>query len=308
MTQIKIDIEESKAMLNKGLDVIVLKRGKQKYYAHVVLTGSKETPWELVPLSKEEMKTLNIQESYQGETENDWNVDVEESVPEPTEKKIYKINANDPASILAAKQALERVENAQNADSLAEENADLKGKLGLLAEQEIEKKIQKLGVKDPKLIEELHDPEKLSAFEKGFNKEGIGSPSGSAPMSSDYYSQFKDKPEGDILKRPWKSPEEMIMYLRANKSAQNEAILKQLWVKAIEVSKQNVPMKYPADDPITKTEKEATRDFIDPSAIHEENSELARVFGIIKNPLFYSQKYKEEFERAKKERLKALEK
>jgi hypothetical protein len=129
-----------------------------------------------------------------------------------------------------------------------------------------------------------------------------GPATGSAPLNSQQLGVQNDS-ELDLMRRRFSSPEEMIMTLRKQHTAQSEAILRKLWEKAIEASKiHHTPMQYPKEDEITK-EGNAKRDFLNPDSIHEEGSELEKL-GILKNPLFYSQKNREEFEKLKKETRK----
>jgi hypothetical protein len=192
-------------------------------------------------------------------------------------------------------------EMVEKVAEVKEENEDLKERLSLIAEKEIEKKLsQHPELTQEQRIEFAQNPEALKAYEEGKNAQ-TGIPSGTAPLQSNYFEQFqKGQQNEDLLKRQWNSPEEMIMYLRANKSAQSEKILNELWKKTLEASTvHHVPMQYPPKD-VEKEGKVPDRNFLNPDSVHETESELEKL-GVQKNPLFYAQKNKAEFERLKKE-------
>jgi hypothetical protein len=209
-----------------------------------VKTQDSNFPFELVPLSKEELQKLGLEvEESVGEqvNSNDWNEsNFEESASEPEKtQKIMKVSASDPASIQAAKDALARIEASQNAEQLAEENADLKGKLGLIAEKELEKKRKELGAPDT-----ITTPEELLAFEKGKqSKEN----SGSAPLNNAQWG--KSQETDSFLQKPYKNSEEMVSDVRrmardpANVNQAKAQSVLDKWLRDWEISKRENPSK-----------------------------------------------------------------
>lgn len=224
------------------------------------------------------------------------------------ERKEFKITVDD----TAMKQMAEA--NAE----LKQEKKELEAKLERVEGQDIELKgdfdKKDLGDKEIELFKEYGDRRILEAKTDSdlrdvmtdIVKTGLqnakGSPSGSAPLNSQQMGIQQNDSELDLLKRQFSSPEELIMALRKEKSARSEEILNQLWRKTIEATKSGQKMVYPPEDEIKSEQgKVADRNFLTPDTVHEnEPSELEKL-GIQKNPLWYAQKNKEEFERMKKE-------
>jgi uncharacterized membrane protein YkoI len=211
----KVDIEESVKYVDQG--ILVLTNGKRKFYARAKATGDKQYPYELVPLTSDEMKKFGIEESFQGDQSNDWHVDVEESEGQEETGKTHKVNLNDPKDIEAAKEVLAVAEKRLHGDSekqeLEEENEDLKGKLAMLAEINFQKKRKELGCTDP----EIDTVDKLMSWQKG--REGNPTaPAGSAPLND---RQMGIQLSDDIMKKKFNSPQEMISYLRRLEKSDN---------------------------------------------------------------------------------------
>ncbi|MCJ7633436.1 hypothetical protein MUP77_13745 [Candidatus Bathyarchaeota archaeon] len=278
MSYFKIDIEESRALADKGILCLVNKAGR-KFYVRPKETGNKDYPMEMIPLSTEEMRQLGltVEESENDTIENQ--VDIEESASEPEKKP----RTFDPRSEADMKEAAKLAEQAlaklkkddpekwasPTEEQLKEENEDLKGKLSMIAEVALEKKKKELGCTDS----EINTPEALMAWEKG--KTGRGStPSGSAPLQSNYEG-FMPQNTGDIIKRKFNSVEEMIMALRKQKTPESEAIIKELWRRGIQGWREagRPTLKYPPDDPISPNQQ--TEKIID-TEIPEQDSELER--------------------------------
>ena len=78
---------------------------------------------------------------------------------------------------------------------------------------------------------------------RNLQQEKMGAPSGSAPLNSAQLGQAQNS--GDIYTRKFNSPEEMITFLRAQKTKESEAILDKMWRKTLEAQKSgNLDLTY----------------------------------------------------------------
>lgn len=206
MNEFKIDIEETQKFVELG--VICITNGTRKRYFKVG-EMDKDGNTSLIPLSNSELKNLGIEESAQGESQ-DQELDIEESEGETETERQFReekekanvILKGTPEAVKKAKELL------QNASELEEKNEDLTAKLELQAQLAFERKKKELGCSDS----EIDTPDKLFAWEKG--KSGSGSPSGSAPLQSNYFDQF-EKSNADLLKKIYPDSKSMISDVRS---------------------------------------------------------------------------------------------
>ena len=222
----KIDVEESLKFVDLGILVLVNEAGK-KFYMRPKSTNDPKFPFELIPLTSSELKSIGVEES-EAHSEGE-QIDVEESVHELSEEekkwteqeaKKYKeewakknrqhsVNMNDPESVAAAKSILDKqLSKLQEPEKLREENEDLKGKLQLAAEVAFDRKKRELGCTDA----DIDTPDKLLSWEKGKSGRGSGSPSGSAPLQSDYHEFAQNN---DLLKKVYPDSKTMVEDVRS---------------------------------------------------------------------------------------------
>lgn len=223
----KISVEESKALMDK--DIFVLKNNGRKLYCRTVLSEDK-TRLEMVPLSKEELAKLGIvvEESYSSEIDA-FDVTVEESEGEPEKKPIGKgtLDLNDPKDAeLAAQIANRQLEKLKKEDpekwgaskpetrtemlknktpeDLAIENEDLKEKLTIMGEKELERKKKEAGCSDP----DINTKEKLDAWSLGKkSSQGEGGAPNARPDSLRQVGPISQQ-------QGYETPEQMIDDLR----------------------------------------------------------------------------------------------
>lgn len=124
-----------------------------------------------------------------------------------------------------AKEILER--KTPNPEELKEENEDLRGKLELIASRELESRMNLLNLSEDTKKAIRENPERLKGFMLAKDYYGIqsnsGTPSGSAPLN--------DRQLGASAQKGFENEKQMIEYLYANKTPENEAILRKLWSK-----------------------------------------------------------------------------
>lgn len=180
-----IDIEETAQFSEHGLIVVKNAKGQRIHFrkGKQVQYGSEKFT-ELVPLSLEELKSLNIEES---QNEQFFNINIEEST-EPQQPQ-HKVDMSDPESVKEGKRILEEQlkklgvnsENTSEIEQLKRERDDLAEKLDLIAQTAFEKKRKELGAPA-----EIDTPEKLIGFAKA--KESKRSASGgTAPFVGGNY-------------------------------------------------------------------------------------------------------------------------
>lgn len=172
MTEWKIDVEETKKLMEKNVFVLQNPSGK-RFYMRTVLNS--ENQIDLIPLTMAELEELGItvEESY---NESFFEHTVEESASEEPKKKIF--NPNDPNDMAEAERiAREQLtklqsegkiptfEKPEDKKDLEEENEDLKAKLQIVAEKELERKMNQLNVPESLKPTFRESPEKLQGFE-----------------------------------------------------------------------------------------------------------------------------------------------
>lgn len=257
----KINVEESEKLMDK--DIFVLENHGRKLYCKTVLSEDK-SKLEMIPLSRSELKELGIEveESYSSEIDL-FDVTVEESQGEPEQPKKKVFNLNDPKDAEEAAQIANRqleklrkekpeewgaskpetrTETLKNKtpEELAVENEDLKEKLTIIAEKELERKKKEAGCSDP----DINTKEKLDAWSLG-KKSSQGE--GGAPNAR------PDSPAqvGPVSREQgYETPEQMIDDLRRRAregEAEGKIILDELMRKYIRGMKdaENFQIKYP---------------------------------------------------------------
>jgi hypothetical protein len=255
MKEFKLDVEESKIFLVRGIICLVRFDGK-KLYVRLGKADEKGN-LELMPLSKEELKEQNIEETEQIINNEYFDVDIEESTPEFSDAETERVfreqqeklkkksfNLNDIEDAKRAKEiaekaiaTLEKPDANEEIQRLKDEKEDYKSKLEIVAQMNLERKKRELGAPDS-----ITTPDELIAYEKGL-KDSHGIPSGSAPLN-----QFQ---LGDG-KLGFETLPQMIQWLRDNPSAENEKILNQLFMKSIQGSKRERIPEY-SEDPVEKS-------------------------------------------------------
>jgi len=178
---------------------------------------------------------------------------------EPEKKKIEKdgliievdTNLTRKLAEKATKAEMEREQASKTAEELAEENEDLKNKLSIIAERELEKKRKAISeratslLKNPEkrteMLEKIktESPEQLQNTEAmlgilekelGKGEEHKSIPSGSAELVSQQYGGQQEKT--DLLHRRFDTIEQAIQVLRSEKAKGNpeaEPLLKKLF-------------------------------------------------------------------------------
>jgi hypothetical protein len=159
---------------------------------------------------------------------------------EDLKKKL--VLSGDPEAILDAKKILEENKDKfRSKEAIEEENQDLREKLSLAAQVAFEKKKAELGCSDS----EIDTPDKLLAWEKGKSGKDSSSPSGSAPLQSNYFEQFKGKPEGGISKKKFASHSEMVKFLKVNEEdPEARKYIEALWKQTIQAMKNGEKIEY----------------------------------------------------------------
>jgi hypothetical protein len=259
MEKFKIDVEESKQLVVKGVLCLVRSDGKKLY----VRLGKPDKLGflELVPMTKEELSEAEIEESEQIINSEYFYYNVEETEPEfsdPETERIFREqqeklkkksfdlgNEEDmrKARTIAenALKTLEKPDANSEIEKLRDERDDFKGKLEMIAEMEFNRQRQKLGAPDS-----VKSPEELMAYEKGLKNANNSPPSGSAPLNE---YQLGDGKLG------FETMEQMIQHLHDNPTPENEIILRKLWEKTLKGTsqKKNFEIEYSEDEKIPKS-------------------------------------------------------
>jgi hypothetical protein len=286
----KLDIQESERLVEKGILCMVRKSDGSKLYVRI----DKREGFDniaLIPLTKSEMKEFSIQESDQTINSEFWDIIVEES------------DQRTPAQI-ATDEAYERakktttfnqnsIEDMKKAEEIAKHAREvLEGKTPY--DKEVADNVRKtisdkyiaLGHSPPSL-ETKEDIESAIEILKSFEEkerritrleDQIPTPSGSAPLNNQQIY-------GKIPEQSFESTKEMIDFLRKNPSAENEAILKKLFQKAIQGMKERNSVELPFEiaNPKTKESDDSNAKAIEVSILApkdaSQESELEK-FGI----------------------------
>jgi hypothetical protein len=286
-----LDIEETKKLIQYGIIVFSENGKKKSYYKPRMLSveeseklsvkGQPKVEYELIALSKDEKAKLGIIEESEQQAP-DGEIYIEESEHEPsTEEKLKKARealedekrrkatannltlSGDKNAVETAKEILEKEmqkrANEPSKDELLEENEQLKTKLALVAEKELEKKRNAVTekakelLKDSERVKEITDqltsPEGVKAMEFTLNtlektlKTGEGEhyskPAGQAPLQTGYQANtelgkmsFKGQTEKE-------AQENLARFLK--EASQNDPNAKEyydkLWGKAVELMK-----------------------------------------------------------------------
>jgi hypothetical protein len=258
MDTFKIDIEESKLLIVKGVLCLIRFDGRKLYVK--LGKADKNGMLELVPMSKEELLEQNIEESEQIINSEFWDIEIEESTPEfsdPETERIFReeqeklkkknFNLNDIEDAKRAKAiaekaiaTLEKPNAEEEIQRLRDERDDYRGKLEMIAQMELERKRRQLGAPDS-----ITTPEELMAYEKGL-KDSHGDLAGSAPLN--VYQLGENK-------LGFETVEQMIQHLRDNPSPENELILRKLWEKTFSgmSQKKNFEIEYDSDEKTPKS-------------------------------------------------------
>jgi hypothetical protein len=257
--------------MSKG--IFVLRNGNRKLYCKTILSADKSM-LELVPLSKEELQKegITVEESYSNT--NIFSIDVEESVSDPDKKKVF--NANDPKDMAEAERiAREQLERLKKTDpehydlekkeDLEEKVEDLEAKLAIVAEKELERKMNQLNVPENLRATFRESPEKLQGFELA-QKGSPQTPSGSMPLSP----AQTGSPQGG-----YDSVEAMINDLnkRAKTDPNAKACLNAFWEKWLRAKNENPDLR---DKTVSSTESplsEIKRKCIDTKSAKESRGE-----------------------------------
>jgi len=238
----QLEIEESAQLLKMhGVLCMVNPKGERLYVRPVSHKGNFI---ELKPLSLKELSELNI-EIQESCLNFDFDVEVSESDTEtPVEKetnrayeeakKTNSFNLLDPEQARKARQLAEaavKIAEQKSPDELQAENEDLRLKLELVAERELERKLNNLQITDPELRAKFkNNPSQLLGYELAMKERFIEKgevPSGSAPLN--------DRQIGASAKG-YETHEEMIKDLRnraKNGDSNAEIILNQLYKKVV---------------------------------------------------------------------------
>lgn len=159
------------------------------------------------------------------------------------------IDTADPNQVERAKELLDKShknqmeelkmkEKLEGKSELEEENLDLREKLSLIAEVAFNKKKQELGCED----DSIRTPEQLQIWQKGKESESrTDSPSGSAPLQSDYSSE-------DIAHKKFSSERELVRFLNENKdNPQVKPYFDALWQKTVQTMKEGKEIVFKQD-------------------------------------------------------------
>lgn len=264
----RICVEETKLVAEKHPDIFVLINDDgKKLYVRTRLDKDLKDAIDLDILTREELLALGIQieESLLSE-EQGFDKEIEESESEPEENKHVpkKYNANDPKDMEEAKRiADERLKYLQSNDpnylkkqleEKAEEAEDYKAKLEMIAANQLEKKMDALGIHDDSIRTKIReDPNLITGYEMALPRKHAPAPSGSAPLNSQQIGN--SNPQG------FDSVKEMIEALYDEHTPENEAILKELWRKSlhgIRSGKMDLE-QYPQEPLVEKHGEEVTK-------------------------------------------------
>lgn len=262
-----IDVEKSKVLVAYG--IIAFEDGT--YYRIKPLSieeskfesveGEPEILYSLIPLTNKEKKKYGIIEESAQTVNNELDIEESESGTESeVERKLRLAReqlpkqgepnlhlSGDKNAVEAAKRILENAQAKQKGeptkDELLDENEHLKTSIQLLSEKEAIRRVDALGIKDNDLRNDLIEhPDKINAYKKGLNREGLSSPSGSAPLNAAQMGQS----DSELWKRPFSSTEEMLRFLRDN--AKDDLTAKQyydeMWRRAIFSMKSKNALEY----------------------------------------------------------------
>jgi hypothetical protein len=214
------------------------------------------------------------------------------------EKKTQKVDLSkdeDRARLKAALKKAEEVYGEQQSqepktedpiEKLAEENEDLKMKLGIIAEHELEKKMNKLGIPESEREDFRKDPSMLRGFEKALESQGIArtrqTPSGSAPLNDAQMHGSQGSEQG------YASVQDMIEDLYAKeKQGDKEAkkTLDKLFFKMARGTKEGkLSLQYPPASPEDLEKEKGTVDVvISPLTQEDEDASELSKLGIRKD-------------------------
>jgi hypothetical protein len=258
MTEWVLNIEESSKLAPKN--IFVLQKGERKLYCKTVLTSDGKM-LELIPLTVAELKELgvSVEESYSHE--NIFEMDVEESASEePKKSKVF--NMNDPSDVAEAseiaKRQLERLKkedpehfDLEKKEDLESENEDLKAKLAIVAEKELERKMNQLDVPEHLRATFRADPSKLQGYELAKEKPRE-TPSGSMPLNDAQIKSYVQK-QGEFA-----SEAELIADLRKREREGDKSATKILAVLYTKMAKglRTKQVEFEADENDQPTLKE----------------------------------------------------
>ena len=258
----KILIEETESLLRThGILCMVNTKGDKLYVKPI---SHKNGFIELMPLTLKELKELNItvQESC---INYDFDVEVQESEHLPTGEELAKRFENErKKTTLIPLQTVEQAEKMReiaekakeilerkgaNPEELKAENEDLRAKLEFVATRELELRMLTLGLDEETKKSIRENPERLKGFmlaKNYYDVHGSGTPSGDAPLNKFQLGQNAQS---------FENVEDMIKYLRQNKTPENEAILKKLFQKAIQGMKERNSVELPFENANPKSKE-----------------------------------------------------
>jgi len=265
MIPFTLDVKESKRLVSKGILCIIRFDGK-KLYVRLVKADDKGN-LELKPLSKTELSEAAIEESeliindeyYVEESEKTPAEEQNDKAYEELKKKTFNSNSQsdmEQAKKLAEKQ-LEKLGASDEIQRLKDEAEDYKAKLEMVALMNLERKRRELNAPS-----DIDTVEKLVGYEKGLRRETNSAPSGSAPLNEYQLGNGKIG---------FETHEQMIKWLRDNPTPENEAILRELFAKAVKGTKQS--SQYPETEPQTSNAVEVNSDVMSSDSIKDPNIE-----------------------------------
>jgi hypothetical protein len=197
-----------------------------------------------------------------------------------------KTNLNDPEQRALVKELIEKREDKE---SEHEQLIDLKAKMEIIAEKQMEEKMNKLHVPNRLRDEFRANPEKLQGFEAGLKQI---QPAGSAPLNEKQYGyqQNNNDPNTPLREKTFPDTETMIRYLRSQNTKEAEQALNRLWVSYIrgwrEMGRPSTVYP-PPDQPTGSGTPEVIMNA--PQKGEEEDSEISK-WGIKKSPQGYSRR------------------
>ncbi len=254
-----LDVEESAKL---GCVVVYSRKLKRKLYFK---EGDKTKDGTvLIPLSREELKAINIEESVndvllpfeieesaqnEGESNDEWAKRRAKEMREEMEG--HKVNMNDVESVKKGKEILEEreaeLEGKPSREELEVELEDKKAKLEIVAEKELEKRMNALNIPEAQRNYFRENPSSLKAYEMGKSQ----LPSPNTPLNE---AQFGN-PTSSIWQKPFDNYEDMVRALKEAEKlgdAQAKEILNRLMQKSLLGARKAQLGKEPENQPSLK--------------------------------------------------------